>query len=70
MSNNKRESVTPDISPIIETYDERGIGLLGFTIKNPESGFENIIREFNADNRDDVYAELNKLRKKLSKLLN
>jgi hypothetical protein len=69
MSKKKHECSAPDISPIIETYDEQGIGLLGFTVKNIDAGFENIIREFNTDNHDDIYAELNQLRSKLLKLL-
>lgn len=64
MNKNKSKNNTPKVSPIIETTDETGRKLLGFTIILADASFENTVVEFTKENHDQVYAELKQLRMK------
>ena len=58
MKEHKTGKITPDVSPIIESYDKNGSGILGFTIKHQDGSFENVMQSFTVRNRDLVLAEL------------
>lgn len=58
MKTKNEQSTKETVSPIFESYDKQGNGILGFTIKHEDGSFENIMQSFTVRNRDLVLAEL------------
>lgn len=58
MKTKNEQSTKEIVSPIFESYDKQGNGILGFTIKHEDGTFKNIMQSFTVRNRDLVLAEL------------
>jgi hypothetical protein len=46
------------VSPIIESHDSHGNGLMGFTIKHEDGTFQNIMQPFTFESKESVLAKL------------
>lgn len=58
MKTKNEQNISETVSPIFESSDKLGNGILGFTIKHEDGTFKNVMQSFTAGNRDLVLAEL------------
>ena len=62
---NAYNNKSPIVSQIVQTIDQDGRDVLGFTIQYNEDSFYNVIRPFNSGNYTQVYNSLTEEREKI-----
>ncbi len=62
---NAYNNKSPIVSQIVQTIDQDGSDVLGFTVQYNEDSFYNVIRPFNAGNYTQVYESLIEEREKI-----